>query len=134
MPYTKELHRLLAAMDAVQEDDEDLPVQQLRIFFAIGLRPGISSADLLKITGTSQASISRNVAALSEWHRLGKAGLNLVEAVSDPAERRRKIHFLTPRGQRRLEKVLTAFTGHPVKYDAATARQHLHGIHKSNLD
>ena len=40
--------------------------------------------DLSETVGMSQSSCSRNIAALGTWHRLGKPGLNLVEAVEAP--------------------------------------------------
>ncbi|MCA6062903.1 helix-turn-helix domain-containing protein [Thalassolituus marinus] len=51
-------------------------------------------------------SCSRNVAALSKVHRLNKPGHDLVYAIEDPAERRRKIVFLTPKGKRVAESLL----------------------------
>jgi DNA-binding MarR family transcriptional regulator len=43
---------------------------------------------------------------LSKWHRLGKEGYGLVEAVDDPHERRRKIIFLTPNGQKTVNNIM----------------------------
>ena len=70
---------------------------------------GISMKDLAEKVGIAQSSTSRNVAALSKWHRLGKEGLDLVEAIEDPAERRRKIVYLTSKGKalgRSLQNVI----------------------------
>jgi DNA-binding MarR family transcriptional regulator len=54
------------------------------------------------------------VAALGKWHKLGEPGLDLVEAVEDPIERRRKIMFLTPKGRAQVQEILSAMTGKPV--------------------
>jgi DNA-binding MarR family transcriptional regulator len=43
---------------------------------------------------------------LSKWHRLGKPGFDLVETVDDPRERRRKLVYLTSKGQRVVTKAM----------------------------
>jgi DNA-binding MarR family transcriptional regulator len=67
-----------------------------------------------EILKTSQASCSRNVAALGKWHKFGEPGLDLVDWVEDPAERRRKIIFLTPKGGARVQEILSAMIGKAV--------------------
>ena len=52
------------------------------------------------LVGTSQASISRNCAALGKIHRKGMPGLGLIETVEDPFNRKRKIVYLTPKGEK----------------------------------
>jgi DNA-binding MarR family transcriptional regulator len=65
----------------------------------------IQQADIL-LTGLSQSSISRNVKAMSKYHRLGKPGLNLMEAVIDPREPRRRLVFLTAEGKAFITKLM----------------------------
>jgi DNA-binding MarR family transcriptional regulator len=86
----------------------------LQTFLAVAKQPGISMQQLGEILKTSQASCSRNVAALGKWHKFDEPGLDLVEAVEDPVERRRKIMFLTSKGRARVQEVLSAMTGEPV--------------------
>lgn len=53
----------------------------------------------LRSLGISKSSVSRNVAALSQLHRLGRPGHNLVEAYEDPEDRRNKRVRLTSKGR-----------------------------------
>jgi DNA-binding MarR family transcriptional regulator len=70
----------------------------------------------------SQSLCSRTVAALSKWQRRGTPGLDLIEAIEDPRERRRKIMYLSPKGRQRMTRALEALTGEAVYYDAPSAR------------
>ncbi|MGR8025151.1 MarR family winged helix-turn-helix transcriptional regulator, partial [Burkholderia cenocepacia] len=76
--------------------------------------PGCTMTDLQTNLGMSQASCSRNVSALSEWHRLEKPGLGLIVATPDPMERRRKIVRLTDKGEQ-LAVSLTEAVMNPVR-------------------
>lgn len=91
---------LIRAMEEFRKLDAEMPMQQAVVFLHVVLLPGITMKALGEATGLSQSSCSRNVAALSQWHRLGEAGHDLVVATEDPAERRRKVVHLTPKGKR----------------------------------
>jgi len=112
--YGTEINRLMKTIDAIRGDESDMPTQQVQAFLAVALRPGLTMQDMSEMVGMSQASCSRNVSALSKWHRLDKPGLDYIEAVEDPRERRRKIMYLTPKGRTRMTKALEALTGGPV--------------------
>jgi len=94
-PYTNKLNIL----EEFRKIDPEMPIQMAVIFLNVAADEGLNMTDLYKRSGVSQASVSRNVAALSKWHRLNKAGHDLVTTKEDPAERRRKVVFLTPKGQ-----------------------------------
>jgi len=64
------------------------------------MQPGITMKQISDITGLSQLSCSRNIAALSQYHRRQILGHNPVKAEEGPAERRRKIVNLTEKGKR----------------------------------
>lgn len=113
--YSEEIYRLMAVIEIARADDPVMPIQMLQTFLAIAVQPGISMQQLGEILKTSQASCSRNVAALGKWHKFGEPGHDLVEAVEDPVERRRKIMFLTPKGRARAQEILSAMTGQPVR-------------------
>tara|TARA_R100000808_G_C2133325_1_gene142088 strand:- start:1047 stop:1268 length:222 start_codon:yes stop_codon:yes gene_type:complete len=51
------------------------------------------------MAGLSQASISRNCAALGSIHRKGLPGLGLIKTEEDIMDRKHKIVSLTPKGQ-----------------------------------
>lgn len=97
---TRALDITIAALDLLRERlDPNMPVQMAAVFLVVARWPGITMTDLAGVVGMSQASCSRNVAALSRQHRLGKSGHDVLEATEDPAERRRKIVRLTPKGE-----------------------------------
>ena len=56
-------------------------------------------------------------------------GLDLIEAIEDPRERRRKNKYLTPKGRQRMTRALEALTGEAVYYDAPSARDARKSIH-----
>lgn len=80
--------------------DPELPTQTANTFLFIAMHEGCTMRELAQALGVAQSTMSRNVSALSKIHRLGKAGLNLVQRDPDPYERRRVIVTLTPRGQK----------------------------------
>ena len=83
-----------------------MPMQQADILFQIAIHPGLTMAELVKRTGLSQSSVSRNVAALSKYHRLGEPGLDLVETLNDPRDPRRRLMFLNTNGKTFITKLL----------------------------
>ncbi|TWG60756.1 helix-turn-helix domain-containing protein [Aminobacter sp. J44] len=83
----------------LRKHQTDMPMQMADVLLAIARRPGLTMAELAEEVDLAQSSCSRNVAALSEYHRLGKPGLGLVEAVIDPREPRRRAIFLTQKGK-----------------------------------
>lgn len=109
--YSEEIHRLMAAIEIARAGLPVMPIQMLQALLAVAKKPGITMHQLGEILNTSQASCSRNVAALGKSHKFGEPGLDLVEAVEDPVERRRKIMFLTPKGRARVQEILSAATG-----------------------
>ena len=112
--YREEIHRLMAVIEIARAEDPVMPIQMLQTLLAVARQPGITMQELGEILGTSQASCSRNVAALGKWHKFGEPGLDLVDAIEDPVERRRKIIFLTPKGRVRVQEVLSAMIGQSV--------------------
>lgn len=112
--YGNALNGIMNALAILRGEDEQMQMQTAQVFIAIAMTPGITSQKIAQAVGLSQSSVSRNTAALGEWHRLGKPGHNLIEAVEDPRERRRKIHFLTAKGRTVAAKVIEAVTGQVV--------------------
>lgn len=90
----------LRFVEEFRKIDPEMQLQTVATFMSVAVQPGITMKELADRLGISQASCSRNVAALSKWHRMSRPGHDLVEAVEDPAERRRKIVHLTPKGKR----------------------------------
>ncbi|HYE53042.1 MAG TPA: winged helix DNA-binding protein [Azospirillaceae bacterium] len=100
-----ELNPLVRVLEEFRTLDPDLPIQYALSFLTIAQNEGMSIRDLSERLGIAQSSASRNVAALSKWHSFGKAGHDLIEAVEDPRERRRKIVTLTPKGRALAERL-----------------------------
>jgi DNA-binding MarR family transcriptional regulator len=109
MPTIKPLGATIGFLQGLREVDPYIASQTIECLLAVAMRPGITMQDLSKDTGLAQSSCSRNIALLSKYHRLGKEGFDLVEAVDDPRERRRKIVYLTAKGQKLVNKLMKNF-------------------------
>lgn len=77
----------------------EMPVQQVLVFCWIALNEGGLQRDLCEALGMRNSTASRNIAALSDVHRLGKAGLGLVTWTESSKDRRAKLLGLTKTGK-----------------------------------
>jgi len=77
-------------------------------FLIIATSPDILSADLFKRLELSTNAASRATSVLLEQHRGGREGLDLVEAVEDPVDRRKRRYHLTAKGEAVWKKVQKA--------------------------
>lgn len=96
----------LNLLEELRKIDAEMPLQMATAFLTVASEEGITMKRLGEKLGISQSSCSRNVAALSKYHRLNKPGHDLLYATEDPEERRRKIVKLTPKGKRVAETLL----------------------------
>lgn len=106
-----EIATVIRVLEAFRRFDPDMPIQYALSFLTIAQNEGLSMGDLAQRLGIAQSSASRNIAALSRWHSFGKEGHDLVEALEDPRERRRKIVSLTPRGHRLIATLRALVAG-----------------------
>lgn len=128
MSTTKNIHRVIKQIQVTRDVEENFTPQMYQLLMEIAVQPGITMQNLMERTGLALSSVSRNLMALGEWHRFGKPGLNFVETVEDPQERRRKIAFLTPQGRKFVESSLDAlYPGQDNCLDVPTAREFLTG-------
>jgi DNA-binding MarR family transcriptional regulator len=104
--FCKDLDKLLKLVATFREVEAEMPMQMAHTFLAVAMQPGITMQTLGDQIGLSQSSTSRNVQTLGKWHRIGKPGYDLVEAVDDPVDTRRKIMFLTKDGNALAGKLL----------------------------
>jgi DNA-binding MarR family transcriptional regulator len=103
--------KALKLFEELRKVDSDMPLQMAATFVMVANNEGITMKDLGQRLGMAQSTCSRNVAALSKVHRLNKPGHDLLYATEDPAERRRKIVKLTPKGKRVAESILEIMEG-----------------------
>jgi DNA-binding MarR family transcriptional regulator len=112
--FSKDLRVLIQLVEILRDVDGEMPMQMAHCLLCVALRPGLTMQNLSEMTGLSQSSSSRNIQTLGEWHRHGKPGYNLVQAVDDPVDTRRKIMFLTPKGKQVLKRLLSTLRGEAV--------------------
>lgn len=104
--------RLTSVLDVVRELDTTMTVQALQVFTLVASKGEIGAAEIRKITGISQPSVSRSLSALSNWSpRKNAEGLGLITTERDPNDARNVIAILTPHGKNlmsRIEKIMGA--------------------------
>lgn len=93
------MRRALSVVQLFRELQSDLPLQTASMFAVIAANPGISIKELINQTGSSQSTVSRTISVLSQWQEVDKPGYDLVWTKEDPHERRRKLVFLTEKGE-----------------------------------
>nr|BAR25367.1 Transcriptional regulators (MarR) [uncultured Mediterranean phage uvMED] len=94
---------LLKQIDTFRKYDADIHSQTIAVFLFVGrheANEGVPMTKIAKDLNMAQSSVSRNVSLLSKWTWSRKEGLNFVEALEDPMERRRKLVKLTNRGKK----------------------------------
>jgi len=106
---SKEINRLLIALEQFRAINPNMPVQQVQTFLYVCKHEqdegGCNVRDLATALDYSLASASRNIAAFSEVTRHKKQGPNLLEAREDFYNRAYKRISLTE-GGRRLRNTL----------------------------
>lgn len=103
------LAKFYACIEEMRKIDPEMQAHTINIFVMVCLNPGITMKDLGERLGVSQATMSRNIAALGKVHRLNRPGYDLLQAEEDPVERRRKIVNLTAKGKRVKESLEAIF-------------------------
>ena len=99
MSLMKTMGQAVRLIEAIRAAGELMPLQTAHTFLCVLQRPGMTMAELGKLVGLSQSSISRNVASLGEWHRLGKPGYKLVETVQDRDDPRKLRVYPSAKGR-----------------------------------
>lgn len=84
--------------EVMRMQNADMSVSQATVFLWVCLNEGRTQADLRQSLGMPSSTASRSLAALSKVHSLGKAGLDLIEWVESPTDRRQKQLYLTRKG------------------------------------
>ena len=76
-----------------------LPIHFVQIFLVVGEKGQITFQELMEELNLTNSAISRSVMAMGETHRKGTPGFDLLEAFKDPAEGRRFLVRLSPKGK-----------------------------------
>ncbi|MGY9046782.1 hypothetical protein P775_15045 [Puniceibacterium antarcticum] len=95
-----------AIIQRFREQDPDAPIQQALIFCWVALNEGRSQRDMRDALGIASSTSSRNLAALSSVHRLGKPGLGLIEWIESGEDRRVKMLQLSQKGRTLVHRLL----------------------------
>ena len=93
---------MLATLKALSDaTDGAMPLHQAVVLAAVAAanKDGIEMREIASQAGISTSSVSRNIAALGDWHRMQKPGLGLVETRMDYQDRRRKPVHLSSKGE-----------------------------------
>lgn len=102
----REARSVFTLISVFRDLDQDMPMTQAICFLWVALNEGRTQVELRQALNMPSATSSRNLAALSKVHRLGKAGHNLIEWAENPEDRRAKLLYLTPKGRAFVETLL----------------------------
>ena len=100
MATTASIQSLLAALEIFRVvGGKEFPIQRLIVFLYVATHDGCPQSTLTKVTGMSEASISRCLDALGPTDRFGRPGARLISRRQDQDDYKRWRLFLTPKGQ-----------------------------------
>lgn len=102
---TRALWTLFKAIEEFRKLDPEIPSQTVNTYLYVASHEGCTMKDIAEALGVAQSTMSRNISTLDKINRHHQPGLNLVNAVEDPNERRRKIVTLTPRGRQLMARL-----------------------------
>lgn len=93
-------------IEGFREMRPEMPMHMASVFLLIAMKPGITQRELLTLSEIAQATMSRNIAALTERDRHGKPGMNLVTQRRDPMDGRTLMLFLTKDGHDLVSRLI----------------------------
>lgn len=97
------LSRAILFLEEFRKIDPEMPMHTALLLLLIAREPGTNLKNLARLTGLGKSAVSRNMALLSQNH-----GRGLIDYREDPTDRRNKMVFLTPEGER-IVRTLTHF-------------------------
>lgn len=92
-------HHLTRAVEVFYGLDKHMTLFQMYCFLLVATNEGQTQNWFERKLDTSNAVTSRTLRKFSEFDKPGKPGLNLIETVIDPNDRRFRIVTLTPKGK-----------------------------------
>ena len=113
MSSTTETRTLIRALEEFHKVDPDITLPSILTFLYVNERDGLSENQDYAQTalGMSSATSSRAVSHWAEYKRPRVAGLNMIESIPDPEDRRYKIVTLKRSGLEFIQKVISAMNG-----------------------
>lgn len=96
---SRTLNICFSIVEEFRKLDPQMPLQTAATFLIVASSPGIAMKELNQRLLTTQASCSRNVAALSRFRKFETPGHGLVYTEENPKSRRSKNVNLTPEGE-----------------------------------
>lgn len=91
--------RVAKILAEIRKLDAEMPVHTVAVFVHIAQHPGCTTAHICEAVGIAQSTCNRNTLALGKINRHRQPGYDLITGVDDPADWRRKIYHLTPKGE-----------------------------------
>lgn len=104
------LANLMKALKPFRGLDATMPLQYVTAFLEVAIKEGQTVTQYAQITGVSQSLMTRHLADIGKVNRYHEAGYDLIEATTDPMDRRTKRNKLTAKGQRLVGQILGALT------------------------
>lgn len=99
------LRTLTSVLSRFRSEDAEMPIQQMVVLLWVASNEGKTQRELRASLDMASSTSSRNLAALSKVHRLGKEGLGLIDFIDDPLDRRAKQLWLTPKGRAFINEI-----------------------------
>jgi len=98
------VNKVLGAVQAVRSLDSEMPLGQLVFFLTVAKNEGAPLREIAEQCNMLMGTASRYMANLQFIPRYRQqAGVSLIEAFDNPADRRQKVIVLTPAGRTLLE-------------------------------
>jgi DNA-binding MarR family transcriptional regulator len=98
------INKVLAAVQAVRNLDAEMPLGQLVFFLTVAKNEGAPLREIAAQCDMLMGTASRYMSNLQFIPRYRQqAGVSLIEAFDNPADRRQKVIVLTPAGRTLLE-------------------------------
>ncbi len=104
--FKRSLLNAFSFVEAFRDLRPDIQMHTASVFLLVAMKPGIAQRDLLGLLDISQATLSRDISALTAIDRHGKPGLNLIAQHRNPIDARNSMLYVTTEGNSLLAQLL----------------------------
>jgi DNA-binding MarR family transcriptional regulator len=98
------LRRVLETLQAV----DDFTISAVRSFLTVAMFEGRSLREYMDLTDLPQSTMSRHLLDLGPMNRKREPGLMLISQRQDPADLRKNVYLLTPKGHSLVAEITQA--------------------------